>query len=84
MARSIVDEVLEQQDRLYREIPKGRFGVVVVDTFEAPPGDPYVLATFATREEAERVAAEKQAADGEDGFERYHVYEGEGPADAAE
>lgn len=83
MARSIIEEALEQQDRLHREIPEGRFGVVVVDTFEAPPGDPFVLATFATREEAERVAAEKQAAGGEDGFERYYVYEGEGPADAA-
>ncbi|WP_176063006.1 hypothetical protein [Anaeromyxobacter diazotrophicus] len=61
-------------------IPRNRIGLVAVDGFSWPP-ELYLIATFATREEAEAALAAHQGADAKQAdwiSDRYFLYEGTG------
>jgi hypothetical protein len=79
IGKAWLDEAQENVKRLHARIPSGQLGVVAVDTFDPPPGDPVLLAVFQTREAADRFIADRKAS-GSDGFEELHVYEGRGAA----
>lgn len=73
----------EAQSDMYKRIPRGKFGVVGVDSFDQNPDhageDLYLVGIYATREEAEVELASREAAQADCGIpDRYYIYEGEG------
>lgn len=73
----------EAQADMYARIPRGRWGLVGVDSFDQSPRDAgadlYLIGIFDSREEAEAAQQAREDADSSCEIpDRYYVYEGRG------